>query len=356
MSATESQPDVSKLGRMYRNQTTVPFSAWWKRVLTVSAALIVIGLVALLTRGLNLGLEFEGGASWQLPANGVSVSDARDALGDLGLADARIQTGDDILRIRAELDAEGSKASEVTAVLLEVTGNDEADLSFSSAGASWGREITEKAVEALIVFFIVIALYITIRLRWQMAVGALVAVVHDIAITVGIYALFQFDVTSATVIAFLTIMGYSLYDTLVVFDKVRDNEHRLANTDRTTIEIMDLSLNQVLMRSVNTSITSLMPILSVIIVGSVFLGAVTLREFALALFIGILLGAFSSMFVAAPIAAWLGDPSSNAGEGTSFRLSDATRKRRSASRPSPSIPGAGGTGAIPPRPRKQRRR
>jgi len=338
------------LSRIYRNDTYVPFSSYWKRVMVVSSAIIVIGVLTLLLRGLNLGLEFEGGASWQLPANGISVSDARDGVDGLGLAGARIQTGDDILRIRAELDAEGAKANEVTEALLALTGADRDDLSFTSAGASWGSEVTDRAVRALIVFFIVISAYITLRLRWQMAVGALAAVIHDISITIGIYALFQFEVTPATVIAFLTIMGYSLYDTMVVFDKVRDNEHRMAYATKSSTEVMDISLNQVLMRSVNTSITSVVPIASVLLVGSLALGAVTLNEFALALLIGMLLGSFSSLFIAAPIAAWLGDGSSDEG-GSTFSV--AERRRRGAAMTAGPVQA---DTVIPPRPRKQKRR
>lgn len=348
---------MSWVTAMYRNQTHVPFASLWKRVLFVSVAITVLGIGALFVRGLNLGLEFEGGAAWQLPANGVSIDEARDTMRGLGLADARIQTGDDELRIRAELDADGAKASEVTASLLALTGADESELSFTSAGASWGREITEKAVEALIVFFIVIALYITIRLRWQMAVGALVAVVHDILITVGLYALFQWDVTPATVIAFLTIMGYSLYDTLVVFDKVRDNEFRYSATRTSPTEVMELSLNQVFMRSVNTSVTSLIPILSVLVVGALIMGATTLQEFALALLIGIFFGAFSSMFVAAPITVWLsGSSTADEGEGRRFDVAEQRRRRERGRTPAPVPTASVPSGAIPPRPRKQRRR
>ena len=285
---------------MYRNATEVPFPEYWKRVLMVSAALVLFSVLALLVRGVNLGLEFEGGAAWELPANGVSTSDARDTLRDFGLADARIQTGDDVLRIRAELEAEDAKVTDVTAALAGLTGVPETDVSVSTAGPSWGDEITDKAVQALIVFFIVIAVYITVRLRWQMAVGALVAVAHDLVITVGMYALFQFEVTPPTVIAFLTIMGYSLYDTLVVFDKVRDNEFKLSSSKMSHTDVMNLSLNQVLMRSINTSLTSLIPVLCLL-----FFGGETLTDFALALALGLLLGAYSSIGVATPIyATW----------------------------------------------------
>ena len=176
--AVAGDGEISKRSRMYRNDTKVPFDQYWKRVLLVSAALILISVFALVVRGVNLGLEFEGGAAWELPANGVSTSDARDTLRDFGLADARIQTGDDVLRIRAELDAEDAKVDDVTVALAALAGVPETDVSVNTAGPSWGDEITDKAVQALIVFFIVIAAYITVRLRWQMAVGALVAVAH----------------------------------------------------------------------------------------------------------------------------------------------------------------------------------
>ena len=143
--------------------------------------------------------------------------------------------------------------------------------------------------------------YIAVRLEWKMAVGALIAVAHDIVISVGLYAVFQFEVTPATVIAFLTIMGYSLYDTIVVYDKVRDVGGRLTVTGRYTYsEMMNQSMNQVLMRSINTSITSVLPVLSMLLIGSVFLGALTLQEFAIALLIGILVGTYSSIFVLRP--------------------------------------------------------
>jgi preprotein translocase subunit SecF len=237
-----------------------------------------------------------------------------------------------------------------------LTGADASEVSVSTAGPSWGQEITDKAVKALVVFFILIAIYITVRLRWQMAAGALVAVAHDLIITVGLYSVFQLDVTPSTVIAFLTIMGYSLYDTLVVFDKVRDNEYRLANAKMSSTDVMNLSLNQVLMRSINTSITSILPVLSVLVVGSFIMGAVTLQEFAVALLVGLLIGTYSSLFVAAPVATWLKERSTSttASGSRQYRLSDAVRRRdRTSGR---SAAPAGGSQAIPPRPRKQRRK
>ncbi len=345
---------MSTLARMYRNDTNVPFSRYWKRALLGSAIVVSIGVIALLTRGLNLGLEFEGGAAWEMPRNDVSTEATRDVLRGLGLADARIQTGEGVLRIRAELDAGDAKVPEVTEALGELTGASPDEISFNTAGPSWGQEITNKAIEALIVFFVVIAVYITVRLRWEMAVGALVAVAHDLLFTVGLYAVFQFDVTPPTVIAFLTIMGYSLYDTMVVFDKVRDNDYRLANSKMSPTEVMEVSLNQVLMRSINTSITSIMPVLAVLVVGSLIMGAVTLQEFSLALLIGLLVGTYSSIFVAAPISTWLRERNADeVSEPRQYRLSEAVRRRNKVgASPAP----AASSDAIPPRPRKQRKR
>ena len=299
---------MSRLQRLWRNQTKVDFPEAWKTALKVSAALVLIGVVALLVRGVNLGIEFEGGTVWEASAPDVSTADVRDALRGVGQADAKIQfVGGDVLRVRAELDAtDASSVAEVSLALATLTGQSLDDISFNSISASWGDEITDKAIRALIVFFIVVAIYITLTLEWRMAVAALVAVAHDIVITVGIYALFQFEVTPATVIAFLTIMGYSLYDTLVVFDKNRDYQRRSALVGRATYtRIMNSALNTVLLRSVNTTITSVLPVLAMLIIGTLVLGAVTLAEFAVALLIGLLVGTYSSLFVAAPAAAWL---------------------------------------------------
>ena len=356
---------MSLLGRMYRNETSVPFAKLWKPVGFCSLLVLIISVSGLGFRGLNLGLEFEGGGAWEVSATGIEAEQVRDALRPLGIADARIQTGGGVLRVRTELSKVAQTSLEqgesgdpivaqVTAALAELTGQDESAISVSTAGPSWGEEITNKAINALIVFFIVIALYITIRLRWEMAVGALLAVAHDILITVGLYALFQFEVTPPTVIAFLTIMGYSLYDTLVVFDKVRDNEHMLSNSKLTYTSVVEKALNQVFMRSVNTSITSILPVVSVLVVGSGIMGAVTLREFALALLIGLIIGTFSSLFVAAPIATTLrnifGDADSDSNR--SYRLSEAVKKRSKNSQAAVKVPS---NPAIPPRPRKKRK-
>jgi preprotein translocase subunit SecF len=289
---------------LFRNEHHFDFPAMWRKALVGSAALVLISVGALVFRGLNLGIEFEGGTAWEVTAPDVSVVDTRDALGGTGAESGKIQTlGSDAIRVRADLDTQ-EEVAVVTVALAELASVDVTDVSVTTVGPSWGDQITSKARNALFWFFVIVAGYIAVRLEWKMAVGALVAVAHDILISVGVYAIFQFEVTPATVIAFLTIMGYSLYDTIVVYDKVRDVGGRLTVTGRYTYsEMMNQSLNQVLMRSINTSITSVLPVLSMLLIGSVFLGALTLQEFAIALLIGILVGTYSSIFVAASVVA-----------------------------------------------------
>jgi preprotein translocase subunit SecF len=291
---------------LFRNEHHFDFPAMWRKALIGSAVLVLVSVGALVFRGLNLGIEFEGGTAWEVTAPGVSVAETRDALGGTGAESGKIQTlGSDAIRVRADLDTQEEVAA-VTATLAELASVDITDVSVTTVGPSWGDQITSKARNALFWFFVIVAGYIAVRLEWKMAVGALVAVAHDILISVGVYAIFQFEVTPATVIAFLTIMGYSLYDTIVVYDKVRDVGGRLTVTGRYTYsEMMNQSLNQVLMRSINTSITSVLPVLSMLLIGSVFLGALTLQEFAIALLIGILVGTYSSIFVAASVVAYM---------------------------------------------------
>ncbi len=367
---------MSRLQRLWRNQTQLDFPELWKTTLKVSAALILISVIALLVRGVNLGIEFEGGTVWEASAPDVSTAEVRDALRGVGQADAKIQfVGGDVLRVRAELDAtNASSVAGVSLALANLTGQSIDDISFNSISASWGDEITDKAIRALIVFFIVVAIYITLTQEWRMALAALLAVAHDIVITVGIYSLFQLEVTPATVIAFLTIMGYSLYDTLVVFDKNRDYQRRSVLVGRATYtRIMNTALNTVLLRSVNTTITSVLPVLSMLVIGTLVLGAVTLAEFAVALLIGLLVGTYSSLFVAAPAAAWMKERQPEYAElrerlearaqsrGTSVHEVEEVAVGPSPSRPAPSAdrptrrpPQAGTT--IPPRPRKRKRR
>ena len=358
---------MNVLRRMYRGEQQFDFPAIWKKALVASAVVVLVSLGSLAFRGLNLGIEFEGGTSWEVVAPNTSVAEARDALAGTGAVAGKIQTvGVDSIRVRADIDDAGG-AAEVTQALADLADVGIGEVSVTTVGPSWGDQITNKARNALVWFFVIIALYIAIRLEWRMSVGALVAVAHDIIISVGLYSLFQFEVTPATVIAFLTIMGYSLYDTIVVYDKVREIGRRLGPTERYTYtEMMNLALNQVLMRSINTSITSVLPVLSMLVVGSFFLGALTLQEFALALLIGIIVGSYSSIFVASALVAKMkerevhhvalarkvrlrsgGSESTRMVAGTDTTLgAKATRATADRVRPS----------HVPPRPRKKKKK
>jgi preprotein translocase subunit SecF len=293
---------VNAIRRAARGENAIDFAIWWKRGLILSAVLVVISLLSLFTRGLNLGIDFEGGTSWEVDAPGVSVSDVRDELEGVGQAQAKIQiVGTDIVRVQVDT-SDADTQAQVRDVLADVAGVDTSDVNVSTVGPSWGDEITESAVRALVIFLIVMLIYLSIRLEWQMAIGTVVAMVHDIIISVGVYSVFQFEVTPGTVIAFLTILGYSIYDTIVVFDKVKENEGRVGVTNRMTYtDMVSLSMNQVLLRSINTTVVAILPVLSILVVGALILGAVTLEEFGLALFVGLVAGAYSSIFVAAPI-------------------------------------------------------
>jgi len=296
---------MTGFGSILRNENRIDFPGLWNRVMIASAVLLLIAIGALIFRGLNLGIEFEGGASWEVSSPTIDTEQIRDALEPLGLGNARVQqVANELYRVRASTE-DAAGLEQVKIALAQAAGVTQDDVTANAVGASWGSEVTAKARNALIVFFVVLFIYISVRLEWKMAVGALAAVAHDILLTIGVYALFQLEVTSATVIAFLTILGYSLYDTLVVFDKIRENERRAVGSKAMTYtDVTSFSLNQVLMRSINTTITSVMPVLAVLIVGRFILGAVTLQEFAIALLVGLLVGTYSSLFVATPIVAW----------------------------------------------------
>lgn len=293
--------------RLYHGETRFDFVGRIRLWLLLSGLVILIGLVSLLTRGLNAGIDFSGGTSWEVTAPGVSVGEVRDALRPVGLGDAKIQfVGGDRLRVQDRI--EGADAArtkdEVSRRLRDLAGGRE--VSENDVGPSWGQDVSRKAERALVFFFVAIALYISLRFEWKMAVAALAAVVHDILVTVGVYSLSGFEVTPATVVAFLTILGYSIYDTIVVFDKVEENTKGLAATGRMTYsEVVNLSMNQVLMRSLNTSFVAILPILSVLVIGSYVMGATALEDFGLALLVGLLTGAYSSVFIAAPLLAFL---------------------------------------------------
>lgn len=299
---------MSALRKLTRGETEIDFVGHRQRWFTISAVLLLISLAGFGLRGLNLGLEFEGGLGLQSPnPAGADVGDIRDALQSVGVSDPTIQLLDDgeAVRITTEELDEAILNSAVEAIA-DVTGAVRADISIEAVGPTFGALVARRALIALAVFLGAVVLFISWRLEFKMAMAGLAALFHDLLITLGVYALTGFPVTPATVVAVLVILGYSLYDTVVVFDKVEEIvelEEEQKNPRKTYSEIVNDSMNSVLARSLVTSLTSLLPVGSILFVGSFILGAPTLRDFALALFVGIAAGTYSSVFVAAPILA-----------------------------------------------------
>jgi preprotein translocase subunit SecF len=297
--------------RLYHGETTYDFVGRRWIGFTISGVLLVITVISLFTRGLNFGIDFEGGIAWEAPiGQGLTTDDVEDVISANGIpvGDAKIQTisgpGGDRIRVQVgDQPAEVQRA--VSADLADAAGVETEDVSVNVVSATWGEEITEKAIQALVVFFLLIAIYISLRFEWRMAVAGLLAVAHDVLISVGVYSVFQFEVTPATVIAFLTILGFSLYDTIVVFDKVHENTRKMITSRATYTDVVNLSMNQVLMRSLNTSLAAVLPVLSLLVIGGQVLGAIALEDFSLALLVGLITGSYSSIFIATPILAML---------------------------------------------------
>ena len=297
----------SGFGRLYRGETTVDYYGKRKPTFIISGAFMVVTVVALVIGGLNLGIDFKGGVAWEAPASATfGEAQVREVLeaNDVETANAKIQvlSGTEGQRIRAQVgDQPDAVRQAVQQALAEKAGVDVQDVSVARVSSSWGRSITEKAIRALLVFFLLVSLYIAWRFEWKMALAAIAAMAHDVLISVGIYAVLRFEVTPATVVAFLTILGYSLYDTVVVFDKVRENIDRFASSRISMGNIVNVSSNQVLARSLNTTLSSALPVVSLLVVGSIIMGATSLQEFAIALLVGMLTGTYSSIFVATPL-------------------------------------------------------
>ena len=302
---------MSLFSRLYRGETTFDFVGRRRIGFTVSAVFLAISIVSLVTLKLNLGVDFEGGTVIEVanPAD-ASVTDIRDALRDFGLEAATIQltSGGSASGVRVETEVIEDDAEEgaVVAAVATTAGVEASEASVTAVGPSCGREVTRSAVNALVIFLAVVTLFIAWRFEWKMALAALAALGHDLLLTAGVYSVTQFEVTPATVVAILTILGYSLYDTVVVFDKIVETV-QISDGKSSLPGVINGSMNTVLMRSLNTSLTSLLPVGSLLFVGSFLLGATTLREFALALFVGIAAGTYSSIFIAAPLlATWKG--------------------------------------------------
>jgi preprotein translocase subunit SecF len=295
---------VSLASRLYHGETSFDIIGRRRLWFTISGALVAISLVSLIVPGLNFGIDFKGGAVFRIqPTKPVTEAQVRRAVGSA----AEVVQISETNPVQVIVQTEVLPAAEVTRIrteLAQVGGVERNGVSTETIGSKWGSTVSRKAVIALLAFLVAVTIYVSLRMEFKMAVAALVALLHDLIITAGIFALSRFEVTPATVIALLTILGYSLYDTVVVFDKVRENTGSLSAMSRTTYsQATNLAVNQTMMRSLNTSLASLLPILGLLVVGNYLLGAETLKDLALALFVGVAAGAYSSIFIAPPLVA-----------------------------------------------------
>lgn len=294
-------------GRLYTGETSINIIGNKRRWYAFSGLLILISIAALSLQGLKLGIEFKGGASYTVTKANATLTGAEEAVKEAGIPGEPIiqSIGSDKVRIQTGslTNAESSALQDALVSKYSVSID---SIDTQIIGPSWGKEITRKAVYGLIGFIVVVLLYLAMAFEPKMAISAIIAVIHDVFITVGIYALVGFDVTPATVIGFLTILGYSLYDTVVVFDKIRENTRSITATGKSTFsQAANLGVNQTIVRSANTSLIALLPVGSILFVGAGLLGAGTLKDLSLALFIGLATGTYSSIFIAPPILATL---------------------------------------------------
>jgi len=303
---------ISRLGNsLYNGTRSIDFVGrkWlWYAISGLIVALAVLGLGV---KGLNYGIEFTGGTQYKvsdLPSSEVTQDNAdkvRDAVGSLGIENAGqpvvTTSGDSSILVQTE-ELTDAESTEVSAALMDTLGVDQDQLSQDQIGASWGDEVKDRAILGLVVFLVLVILFIWAYFReWKMSAAAIVALAHDVIITVGVYALSGFEVSPATVTGLLTILGFSLYDTVVVFDKIRENTKNLRASRTTYAKAANLAVNQTLVRSINTSLVALIPVGAILYVSAVQLGASSLKDLALALFVGMAAGAYSSIFIATPL-------------------------------------------------------
>jgi preprotein translocase subunit SecF len=298
---------ISGLGhRLYTGQMSIDFIGRRKTWYIVSAVILLVSVGALFTRGLNLGIEFRGGADFAIPSASCSIEQARVVAEEGSGAQSIVtETGNGTIRVQTEA-LTPAESSVLAGDLASACGVAKDEIKVQVVGPTWGAEISKKALQGLVVFLLLVTIFLSIYFEWRMAVAALVALAHDLVITIGIYALTGLEVTPATVIGILTILGFSLYDTVVVFDKVRENTRGITGQSMLTYsDAANLAVNQTLVRSINTSVVALLPVVSIIVIGAGLLGAGTLLDLAVALAVGMAAGAYSSIFIATPFLAQL---------------------------------------------------
>ncbi len=290
--------------RLYNGEAGLDVVGRSRLIYKITAVIVLLSLAAMVFRGFNFGIDFAGGNSFRLPGTQEQLVDVREAAEEAGadVASAQIVGSDTVLLRTGALDGDAERT--VVAALAEAAGVEENQVSPESVSADWGRDITDQALVALVVFMVAVVAFLALRFQPKMAIGAMGALVHDIIVTAGVYALIGFEVTPSTVIGFLTILGFSLYDTVVVFDKVDENVKDLDKSARMTWgEAANLAVNQTLMRSINTTVIALLPVAALLFVGAGLLGVGTLKDLALVLFVGMAAGTYSSIVLATPIVA-----------------------------------------------------
>ena len=349
--ATTPAEQSSGVGSVLRRESNFDFIGRSRLFLYVSLAVLALALLGGFLRGLNFSIEFTGGTGYTVEnaTADYTAEDIRDALNEQGVEGSIIQIvdgGDGALISTPALDEiGGEQADQVLNAISEVTGASTDDIAVNAVGPRWGQQITRQSLRGLLVFLVLVSLYIAVRFEARMALAALVTLLHDIVVTIGVYALVGFVVSPASVIAFLTILGYSLYDTVVVFDRVKEDTAGLSSVSTKTYgEAANEALNEVLVRSLSTSLTSLLPVGSLLFIGAQLLGAETLQDLALALFIGMAIGTYSSITVATPVLVWLKEK-----EPKWRELKERVESRRGAPTPAPAAASGGGSSAKTPK-------
>jgi preprotein translocase subunit SecF len=296
---------LSGLGhRLYNGEAGLDVVGNSRLIYKITAVVVALCLLSMIVRGFNFGIDFEGGNSFRVPGTEQQLAEVRTAAEDAGaeVATAQVVGGDTLLLRTGTLDNDTERA--VVDAVAGAAGVEANEVSPESVSAEWGSDITDQALIALVVFLVAVVLFLAVRFQPKMAIGAMAALVHDIIVTAGVYSLIGFEVTPSTVIGFLTILGFSLYDTVVVFDKVDENVKDLDRTaSMTWSEAANLAVNQTLMRSINTTVIALLPVAGLLFVGAGLLGVGTLKDLALVLFVGLAAGAYSSIVLATPIVA-----------------------------------------------------
>jgi preprotein translocase subunit SecF len=300
---------MSKLGtlghRLHRGEVSYDFVGKRKIWYSFSILVTVVAIIGLAVNGLKESIDFSGGAVFNTPKSSMSVADAQHKIaGDTGGRTATVQKlGSGSLRVKIS-DLTTDESKKVQQEIAKDLGFAPSRIDAEIVGPSWGKEITRKAVEGLIIFLVLVVAYLAIAFEWRMALAALIALLHDLTITTGVYAIVGFEVSPGTVIGLLTILGYSLYDTVVVFDGLKEASKDITKKNRFTYsEVANRSLNSTLVRSINTTVVALLPVAALLFIGGGILGAGMLNDIALALFVGLTAGAYSSIFIATPIVA-----------------------------------------------------